>query len=114
MEVISRLKYSLLYLLERLTIRIHSFSSVENQKLRKSVGPSISTQNVSQPLILLFLTPLTQFICIGLQKYNESIFNECIELFRELPIAAFIEERHLFCVSGGLSPRLTSVCIKHI
>ena len=61
-------------------------------------------------LVLLFsYSFLLIFFISGVEKYNESIFNECLKLFQSLPIAALVAKKHFFCTPGGLSPQMTSV-----
>ena len=45
---------------------------------------------------------------IGLSKYNQSIYDECMELFDTLPLACLINKKFL-CVHGGISHEFKTV-----
>ena len=49
----------------------------------------------------------------GLYKYDQEIYDLCMESFDLIPIACIVNGKFL-AVHGGISPELTSVIIKKI
>jgi serine/threonine-protein phosphatase 2B catalytic subunit len=43
-----------------------------------------------------------------LYKYDEDVYNACIESFECLPLAGLVNGKY-FCLHGGLSPKMPSV-----
>lgn len=50
------------------------------------------------------------FLEVGLQKYDQNVYDNFIDLFDTLPIAALVNNKFL-CVHGGISPDINKVNI---
>ncbi len=46
----------------------------------------------------------------GLLKYDQSIYDQIMDLFDALPIAALVNNKFL-CIHGGISPDIKNVCL---
>jgi len=49
----------------------------------------------------------------GKAKYGDDVYGMCLEVFNSLPLAAIIKTKDkgdFFCVHGGLSPSVKTVC----
>lgn len=47
---------------------------------------------------------------VGLQKYDQNVYDNFTDLFDLLPIAAIVNNKFL-CIHGGISPDIANVII---
>ena len=50
------------------------------------------------------------FMEVGLQKYDQNVYDNFTDLFDLLPIAAIVNNKFL-CIHGGISPDIANVII---